>query len=57
MNRKFDIHIDALHGSKVLEITDLKNISRAVDSFALKYSISDPEKVARLKKYVRKLCK
>jgi hypothetical protein len=50
---KFEIYVDNMIGTQVIEIRDKKDIGQAVDTFALKYDINNRQKVSKLKKYIK----
>jgi hypothetical protein len=50
---KFEIYVDYVMGTQIIEICDRKQISETVETFALKYDITSKAKVAKLKKYIK----
>lgn len=50
---KFEIYVDEVIGTQVIEICDKAQISENVETFALKFDITNKAKIAKLKKYLK----
>ena len=50
----FEYDVGPEFGTQSIEVYDRKNISNAVETFALKFKISDQKTITKLKKYVKK---
>ena len=49
----FEIYVDPQIGTQSIEVYDRKDISNAVETFALKFEIRDQKKINKLKKFVK----
>ena len=50
---QFDIYVDPSVGTQTIQVYDKKQISNAVELFALKYEVTDIKKINKLKKFVK----